>query len=477
MSLSSLEIGKRALRASRVGLDVTSNNIANVNTEGYSRRVAVNSETDPRKSSAGYLGTGVLIDKIKNYREEFFDKDVRRNESSLAGQKIDAEVYKRIEGILSEPSELGIGQSVNDFLNSFENLVLQPENLSLRQNLLNDAKNLSDNFNSAADSLRKLRLGLPQRASDKLEQANALLKEIANLNNEVQKSYSSNGAGSQTYIDRREQKLEELSQLFETHVARDDYGSLNVFINGANVITGSDYSTLKIKEKVNSTTGESRLRLFKVGGGGIETAITAGSGEIGSMINHYNTTLNSNSANGLSIAKELNDFAGALASQINSFATQGYGMNDGAAGAPPQRNLFAFNSDAAAATIKVSAAVAGMPEAVPLSSAPGESGNSEIARKISGIYNDKSFMKGMTPSEYYSDLIGKLGQRSSDAQNGEEAISLTLEQLKNQRESVIGVNLDEEAINLIKFQKAFEASSRVVSVTSNILATLVNLGR
>ncbi len=477
MGISSLEIGKRALAASKVGLDTTSNNIANVNTEGYSRKIVTQSETDPYRSSQGFIGTGVLVDKIRNYREEFFDKEVRATKTRKSGFENDSRLLKRIEAILAEPSDNGLNEMVSNFLNAFEELSQKPEDISLRANLIQIAQSMIDRFNLTAQQFEDLRAEIIQNISNDLDTANRLLKEIANLNNEVQKSIAHDGVGAQTYIDEREKKLEELSKLFEINITQSDFGNINVFVNGMNIITGNIAVNLELKEKVNPTTSEKTLGII-VKGKNKEINIKTNDGEIGTMLTHYNKTLNPLASDEFfSVAKNLDDFVDTLANKINNLVIGGYGLFDKSA-PPPARTFFEPNlAKITAANIKLSDDIKSAPEKIPLSSQPNEPGNSEIARKIANLSVDKNFLNNQTPSEFYTNTLGQLGQMSVNAQNGTETSTIVEEQLLNQRESIIGVNLDEEAINLIKYQKSFEAASRVINITSSMLSTLINIGR
>lgn len=478
MGYGSLEIGKRSLIASKIALDLTSNNIANVNTEGYSRRVASTSETDPLATGNGFIGTGVLIDKIKNYREDFFDKEIRATSSRKSGFDKDTEVLQRIQAILAEPSDLGINELVSDFLNQFEDLSLKPEDVSLRQNVLMVGQRLVDRFHEIAQQFTDLKGELVNSAQSNIDKANGLIKDIANLNNEIQKAYSYDNAGAQTYIDEREKKLEELANIVKVNRTDGSYGSINVFVNGINIITGSVSSQLKLRAKINQSTGENTLQLVKKNGNNTETVINIDNGELESIFKHYNTTLNDKSkSSDSSLAKNFNEFINALATNINNLTKDGYGLDNQTVPATGMNFFEPIAGGITASTIELSNDVKDKPENLPLSSKPNEPGNSDVARKIARISVDKNFLDNMTPSEYYTSIIGALGQMSQTAKNSLETSSTVSEQLLNQRESIIGVNLDEEAINLIKYQKSFEASSRIVSTTNSILTTLVNLGR
>ena len=478
MGYSSLEIGKRSLIASKIALDLTSNNIANVNTDGYSRRIASTSEAEPLATGNGFIGTGVLIDKIKNYREDFFDKEIRATDSRKSGFDKDTEILQRVQAILAEPSDLGMNELVSNFLNQFEDLSLKPEDISLRQNVLMIAQRLVDRSHEIAQQFTDLKEELVNTAQTNIDKANGLIKDIATLNNEIQKAYSYDKAGAQSYIDERENKLEELAKIVKVTRTDGNYGSINVFLNGNNIITGSVFSPLKLREKINQISGESSLQLFKINGDNSESLVNVDGGELASIFKHYNTTLNEKSKKSdSSLARNFNDFLNALVNKINNFTNKGYDLNSQPS-TPLGTNFFEPNANGvSASTIELSNDVKDKPKNIPLSSKPNEPGNSEIARNIARIAVDKNFLNNMTPSEYYTSIIGALGQMSKTAKDSFATSSTVAEQLSNQRESIIGVNLDEEAINLIKFQKSFEASSRIISTTNSILTTLVNLGR
>ncbi|MBI5325115.1 MAG: flagellar hook-associated protein FlgK, partial [Ignavibacteriae bacterium] len=430
-SFSSLEIGKRGLLAQRLGLDVTSNNIANVNTPGYARRQAVLTETIPQKIMAGFIGTGVLVDNIRSYREEFFDREIRKNMYQQSGFELDETVFQRIESILSEPSDLGLNEAVNKFFNAFEEVSLNPEDVANRQYLLDTAQTMVDRFHTISGRLTDLKNEIKDKFVQDIDKANQLIKEIADLNQKVYSTYSLPGGDAQTYIDQRELKLEELSQIAGISVTQSDYGSVNVFVNGKNIINQDTYYTLRLNEQISPLTG-STIQVEAVDQNGNSQFLFPPGGEFSSLAKHYNTTLNEMSS-GFSIMRNLNDYADSIVSNVNLEMNSGYGLDDTIA-PPPGRDFF-DPAGLTAGTINISSDVAN-PRDIPLSSAPGEPGNSNIALNIAGMTVTQNFISD------YVELIGKIGQMGKDAGNGKNTTKLVADQLFNQRESVIGVNLD-----------------------------------
>ncbi len=475
---AALEIGKRALLANNFGLDLTSNNIANANTEGYSRRQAITSEGMPYPKNQMFIGTGVSINSIRSFREEYLDREIRKANGTQASYTVDVALYNAMETILKEPTDFNLGASVDKLLNSFDELALQPESIGLRQILLEDAHTLAEKFNSAAQDISQLRSQTYDDIFQDVDKANQLISQIAGYNKAIAITKDKNGNEAMTYIDKRELAIEQLAKLANTTVTHEDNGSVNVFINGINVVTNETARTLRAVENIDPATGESTIQILQHDESkGFDIEVNPTAGTLGAHLKHYNITLDdADSSNGYSIMKQIDTFVGTLAEAINSLFRTGYGLNDTAA-PPAGRELFDSTAGTiTAASIKVSDSVKD-PNDIPLSATPGTPGNSEIAQAISRISQDSSFLNNQTPSEFYANFLGKVSQMASDAVNGGKSIDLVVNQLNSQRDSVIGVNTDEEALNLIKFQKNFEAASRVIAVTSEILSTIINLGR
>jgi|YNPMSStandDraft_1061717.scaffolds.fasta_scaffold00008_7 flagellar hook-associated protein 1 FlgK len=477
-SFSALEIGKRALLAQRFGIEVTSNNIANVNTAGYSRRSAVLSESSPVYRNGQFMGTGAVAEKLRTFREEFFDRELRSTISRHATFENDEKVFQRIEAVLAEPSELNILNDVTSFLSSFEELAIKPEDMGLRDNILSRAQTLVDKLNRTASQLTEARNELATEISLNINQINSLIAEVAELNKNIANSKTISQTEAQTYVDQRQLKLEELSKLAGVSVTFEQDGSANVFLNGINLITGSNYNTLRRVDLNNFASGEISIAVeIYDKSKDLATRLNPQAGTLASNLKHFNETLDPNESQSFSIFKQLDDFVDTLAQRINQLVVGGYGLKD-TTSPPPGRLFFEpATGRITAATIKISNDIKNSPENLPFSKTPGTPGNAEIALAIGRIAQDSKFLNGQRPYEFYSAFIGKIGSLSREATTGKDTTRLVSEQLSNQRESVIGVNTDEEAVNLIRFQKAFEAASRIVNVTNDLLSTVINLGR
>lgn len=476
--LSSLETGKRALMAQRLGLDVTSNNIANVNTPGYSRRSALLSETYPNTLGGKFIGSGVMAERLRTYREDFFDREIRMSYSRQFGFEADAKIFNRIETMLGEPSGINIGETADNFFNFFNELAASPADTGLRENVLSKAKTLVEQFHTLARNISDTRQEVHNMARLNVENANSLISDIAKLNKSIT-STTKFKQESQTLIDQRELKLEELSKILDINVTTNADGALNVFSGGINLVTAGIANKLKLNEKINAATGERTLQLQSIDHkGNVLNNIKPNGGELESQLRHFNITLDDkDTSGGFSVMKQIDAFANAIVQNVNSITVDGYGLDDDTA-PPPGRSFFAPETGTAtAATIEISTDVLNDARAIPLSDSPDEQGNNVIAMRLAGLASDSGFLNGETPASYYATFAGNFGMISKEASNGKEASGLISSQLESQRESIIGVNTDEEAVNLVKYQKAFEAASRVINTTSQLLTTVINLGR
>ena len=477
-TFSTLEIGKRALIAQRVGIDVTSNNISNADTVGYSKRDAVLTETDSQYTRAGYVGTGTMVSTIKNYREEFFDKEIRKSVSLQAGYDEDSKIYTQVEAVLSEPSDSGLTEVTADFLNSFEDLASDPQNVSLRETTLEKGKTLVDTFHSIADKLDTIRTTVANDARTNITTINADLQKVADLNGKIASSNLGTSSEAQSMVDERETTLEELSKLAGITATQNTNGSMNVYVNGINLVTDSTASKVDLQETANSATGERTLNLVKLGSdNNSQTVLNPTSSEIASQLKNYNVTLDGKeSGAGFSIYKKVNEFANSVVSKVNSLTVSGYGLDDKGTTSPGRAFFTPITGNADAANIEINQEIKDDVRKMPLSDSVNESGNNKVAMKLSKLSSDSDFIQGSTPSEFVSAFLSKFGSIEQEASNGSSTTSLVTQQLTNQRESVIGVDTNEEAVNLIKYQKSFEAASRIVNTTNELLSTIINLG-
>ena len=472
-TFSTLEIGKRALQASNFALDVTSNNIANAETIGYSRRELRVSEGLPFPKFGYKIGTGVSIESLRSFRQQYLDREIRKANGQFNYYNANVLFYNQVETIFREPSDYNIGEMMNKFLYYFDELALQPESIGLRQYLLSTANSLCERLNNTSNDLLEMRRQANIDLVNQVDEGNKLINLIAECNKAIAISKDPSGNDCLTFIDKREVAIEKLSELGNVTVSYEANGLANVFINGIDVVTGAAVQNLKIIEDINQTTGSSTLRVVTFNERkNLIVDVNPPLGKMGAALKHYNEMLNPVYTGGFSIMQTLDKFANTLAEKVNQIFATGYGLNDDIDG----RVLFESTTGNPITAGNIKVAISD-PEDVPLSLNPNAPGGSEIAQQISRLLQDQTFLENQTPMEFYSNFIGRISQGANEVVNLKRSYTLVLESLNSHRDSVMGVNMDEEAINIIKYQKNLEAASKIIATNNEVLGVIINLGR
>ncbi|GIV49714.1 MAG: flagellar hook-associated protein 1 [Candidatus Kapaibacterium sp.] len=477
--IRSLEIGKRALLASQRGLDVTSNNIANVNTPGYARQAISLRPGESIPVGGTMLGMGVLVTNIRQFRDQLIERDVRTYTATQSYYQQSQTIFQRIEAALGEPGDQTIQTALQQFFDAASELASNPSRMANRQLFVSRAADLAAQFNRVSSAIADLRSSTADRTSQDIERVNQLLAKLAGINQQINATLDSSGQPAPSLVDQQHQALEELSAYLDISVTRTATGTVNVSSGGMMLVSLDSSLKLRVEKNLDSGSGATTLRISaQKQDGTIVGTLSPGSGEIAALLEHYNVTLNPAAPSSqFSVARELDRLASAFADRVNAIAAGGYGLSDSGP-MPPGRPIFvAGGGPLSAGTIQLNPALASDPGLVPTASAPGEPGNNAVVSAIAALASDSSFLDTLTPEGYYGSITTQLANRGAGASDRLSAAKATLNQINQERQSLSGVNLDEEATNLITYQRAFEAAARVVTVTSDMLSTIVNLGR
>ena len=246
-TFSGLEIGKRALWAQQKSLEVTGHNIANANTEGYSRQEAIQSATTPRSVfGAGQIGTGVEVSEVRRARSDFIDKQIRKETRTKGYWKIKDDSLNELELIFNEPSDKGIQQTMSDFWNSMQDLNNKPESKAVRATVRQRALALTDSFNHIDTQLDDYKLSLNSRVQSTVQDINSHANRIADLNRQIVRIESDN-QDANDLRDKRTKLVNELSELTNIQVKENDVGSLRISVSGRGLVQGDSTNELAVK--------------------------------------------------------------------------------------------------------------------------------------------------------------------------------------------------------------------------------------
>jgi flagellar hook-associated protein 1 len=426
-TLQGLQTALTGLLAEQQAMDVSANNIANSNTEGYSRETAVLQPTPPIEIPAisaltgegARLGTGVNVETITRIRNIYLDSQYRTQNSALSSASTQAEELSQAQAAFNEPSSAGLATQLSAFWSAWTNLADAPTSEAAREGVVAAGRQLASTLNQLSGQLQTI----AAQATEQYEaragaggEVESYAKQVAQLNGQIRLAEEA-GQPPNEMLDRRDLLLDKLSSLAQVTVTKQADGTDTVTFGGA------------AKPLVEGTTVN------------WPQALTTGAGgQLGALL-----TLTSPTGALAGYQEALNTVASNLATTVNALHTS-----------------TPFFSGTTAATI----AVAVTPSQVQTSSTAAPGGNG-VALAIAGL-------RGGAADQAYSALVERVGSDVKRAQDEQTNMQTTLTTINNERQSVSGVSLDEEMTNLITFQRGYQASARTLTTMDEMLDTLIN---
>lgn len=455
-----LNTGASALRAQQLGLDVTGNNIANVNTPGYSRQRVNMSPADPVTYGQEQLGTGVRskVD-VERFHDRFLGAQINNENQSLGRWKAQKEAIGKIEVFFDESSGYGLNQAMSEFWNAWQELSNNPSGFIERQELVSAGKTMSNMFNQKAFDLTGLQRDLDKSIRDATDEINALVDQIADINKKIG-SVEVSGRNANTYRDQRDLLLKELSFLIDIDTFENEHGQININVGNGQPLL-QNVNTWKLSTE---TDADGFYNVVWNDGTGNTTDITSeiSGGKLKGWIDARDTDIRG-------YLTQLDQLAESIVSGVNGLHTIGFDLN-GDSGEAFFTKTSAFNMDVnqnIADNVNLVAA-AENPEG-----AADDNGN---ALKIADLQSASIIALGdATFDQYYNSIASNVGSNVNSVSANYDHQSLMVTHLDNYRETVSGVSLDEEMINLIKFQHAYDAAAKLISTVDEMLDALMNM--
>ena len=449
---SALSIAVSAMEAEQGALEVTSNNIANVNTPGYSREVPVLQENPPVDLANLQFGTGVTLSSVQSIRDNILE--LRLNQETSQQNLLDTQVdgLNQIQALFNDPAGSGLQTVISNFFNSFQQLAADPSSSSDRQAVIIAGQTLATAFNQTANALTTQQQSLDQSVVQSVSQINGLTSQIASLNQQIAASQSA-GADSGVLVDQRTQLIRQLSQVMNISVTDEGNGAVTVAAaNGAALVVGNQ--SFNLSTQTNPATG-----FHDVFYQGTDITSAIQSGQLGGQIQLRDTEIPS-------VLSSLDTLASGIANAVNTTSTAGFDAN----GNP---GVDFFVPPAAGPGAAANLAVAITDPSLVAASSDGTAGSNGNANALAALAN-QNIVGGQTPTDYYANLVAQIGNDASNAQTQQQSESLVLQQLQDQRGSVSGVSLNEEAANLIQYQNAYQAAAQLAGIIDQLTQSLIN---
>lgn len=447
------EISRSGLQNAEWSLSATSQNLINANTPGYSR-VRVDNSPIGGKSYGMSVGLGVSITSITRLRDEMTDLQIHSKKHSMGFLSEKARIFEQLQAGLSTDSGGDLDVYISRLFGSFSELSNDPQDQSVRNNLISQARQFTDKMSELSSHIGRTSEIARDSAINSISEINKLLEDLGALNKTISQSVAA-GRPDYSQLDIQVQKLDQLSQLVDFDLIKNDNGSTDIRIGGIQVLSNETPSFLK--PELDEINQQFRVRLP---GGKL---LNPTGGKLGASIELYQKNIPE-------LRSQLNAIASTVVEEFNALHRAGFGLDDGAS-----RNF--FDPDYTTAdTLRLNTDITTNPRHIAASTVEGEAGNGDMATMIADLRN-KLVMGGQKLIEGVIGFISSPGAQLSDVRNTLQVRESEVRMLEVQQERVAGVNIDEELSNLIKYQNAYQGAARVMSAGQNMYDTLLSILR
>lgn len=460
-----LASGVKALNAQSRALETAGRNIANVNNASYARQRVVLGDRGTVLTTQGAQSLGVEARQVQQLRDLLLDRQVSREialTSSLssrqfADQKAEAALGQSIDrsanAASTSASTGGVAGSLGDFFSAFDSFATSPTDTGVRQTLLQKASVLTDSLRQADTRLGQLQDDLTEQLATDVGEVNTLLETIATLNGQIG-HFEINTPGSAADLrDQRQARLEELATKlnFETRASATAPGQVDVFVRATD---GAEISLVQL----NAVTGPVTLTGSTISAGAPAAAVAVTGGALHGNLEARDGTVQT-------LRDQLDALAGQLVSSVNTAYNPTGATGDFFAPAGTSAGTIALAAGLTPVTLKASDG--------------GPAGDNTLARAVAQLANHAFSTAGGdaidgTFAKYFSGVVSNFGATASRVSDQYEDQQNIENIVRSQRDSISGVSMDEELADLVKYQRSFQASSRVIQVIDELLDTIVN---
>jgi len=451
-----LQIGRKAITAQQSNMNTIGQNIANVNTRGYSRQ-RVNLATSPSVLRLNnLLGTGVEVANVERIRDRFIDQLLLQERPNQARFEFLSDSLHFVEEIFNEPSDSGLSSLLEDFFSAFDDLAADPESPAARQVVKERGMALASSFNRVARQLRDLQRELTQELQTRVDEINQKLEAVADLNRKIQR-LEGDGAQASELRDKRDLLLDELSQLIDIQTSENDRGIISIASGGKFLLVETTVERLSLQNEAGDV---SRPGIVLASSG---QPLQPSGGQIQGLLDLRDRMIPS-------YLSQLDELARTLVQEVNTLHRAGSNP-DG------QSGFDFFDPDTSGAEdLAVSPAILDEPGLMASAGSAATPGDNSTALAIAELRTRPVLQGGtVTLVDYYTSLVSGIGAQTQEAENMKENLSLVVRQLEARRESVSGVSLDEEMVNMIAAQNAFNAATRFVATVDEMTQAVLNM--
>ena len=448
-----MDVALQSLLTQQAALRVTTDNIGNLNTRGYTRRRAIITEVLPVYEGNLVLGRGATLTAIQSVRDRVLDLRISSEQQQQSASQSFIDSLGTIETLFGTGTD-SIGGQVQVFFNSLSKLSSSPTDSSLRQGVLIAAQNVAGTFHNVAIGIQTQRAQIDQSIIQGVDEVNRLTQAIAAINQQVA-ARSTLGQESGTLEDQRTSLISQLASKIDLFVTDAPDGLTLTTAHGEPLVVAS--KAYSVSSTTFGPTGTQHIYA-----GSLDITADLRGGELGGLIQARDQQL-------ATLGQSLDTLAYSFAMALNQAHKAGFDLNGNAGG-----DLFTVGTSPSGTASTITVAL-NDPALLAASSDTASGGNGNLLAMIN--LQKEAIIAGQTPGEAYSNLVFTIGGAIADGKADRSAGEIVLNQLNDLRGSISGVSLDEESANLVRFQQAYQASARVIQTINEMLTTAVNLGR
>ncbi|MFP7609951.1 flagellar hook-associated protein FlgK [Serratia quinivorans] len=455
--MNMINIAWSGLQAAQFGMSVTSMNISNVLTPGYSRQGIIQSSVVTMGQGGMSAGAGVQVDSIRRVSDQYLTNQVWQSNSKANYYGINNQYLGSLEKAIGTDST-SLGTGLDDFFSALSALTKEPESEANRQLLLNQADSLATRFNNMNDFINSQKTSITSQRDTMVGQINSLTAGIADYNKKIME-IDSTGGSSNVLRDQRDELVKQLSTYADVKVTEDNNGSYSVAMkNGQPLVSG------KVAGELSSSLDGSGNPVLSLNFSNTTFSLNPSTGgQLGALYDYETGDL-------AKMQASVQGMAEAAATLFNDQLAQGFDKNGN-----PGKPLFTFDLTNPAGILQVNDL---KPDELALSGVPDEQGNGDNLQALIDLKNKKVDIGGMgnmSLNEGAAAIISNVGIASKKSQSELEAAQGVYDQAQLQRNNLSAVNQDEEAINLQIYMQSYQSSVKVIATGNQIFNDLLGL--
>ncbi len=498
-----LTVAYTGLQSANTSINTTAHNISNLQTTGYTKQTANSEAGDALRTYATYgcVGTGVVVTSIDQIRDSYYDVKYRNNATRLGEYNAMQNYMTQIEDYLNETNLQGFTAGYDDFFAAVSDLIKNPADESTRNTLINAGKSMAEYFNNLTTNLTNIQKDANEEIKNSVSQINTIAQNISALNKQINQIEACNGTANDLR-DKRNNLLDQLSQIINIDTTETPIGngltSMEVRINGQVLVSNYNYNTLSVEargDKRNASDAEGLYNIKWTSGLSFDMYSSQLEGSMKALIDVRDGCNNcfEKVVNGENGDKELdiitdsqyntsykgipyyqskiNEFVKMFTDEINNVFTSGQTI-DGELGIPFFEVKYSDSAMSAGSVQVNNELVLDQSKLATQTEAKGES-YCDLLETLYGLKDAKVY-NGGSGQYFLQSIVGTVAIDSEKANKFQANFKNISNTIQNQRLSVMGVDSDEEGMDLMKFQQAYNLSSKMMSVMNEIYNKLIN---